>query len=52
MMALRKDSNNNYMTIDNLSEQEANDTLLQLVFKDGKMYNKQSFSQIRKRVNS
>jgi nicotinamide phosphoribosyltransferase len=49
-IALRKDVKGNYITVDGLTEEQAKDTLLQTVFKDGKIVKEYTLSQVRKNV--
>lgn len=46
-IALRKDTKGEYITVDGLTEEQANDTLLQTVFKDGKLVKEYTFSEVR-----
>lgn len=49
-LALRKDVNGKYVTVDGLTEEQANDTLLQTVFKDGKLVKEYNFSEVRENL--
>ena len=50
-LAFRHDATGNFVTVDELSAEEADDTLLETVFLDGKVTNHQTFSQVRETLN-
>lgn len=49
-LALRQE-NGKYVTVDQLTEDQANDTLLETVYLNGELVKEQTFSEIRNRLN-